>query len=143
MRDLIALADQLGLRQYMAASQSHGSIELAKLLTVDDRLIAAVLGEYGDGMTSAAHRQSWWYDTLAVQKEAEAEAATTKEAKTSALALAQLQRHQAITTPEEMAQVTVPVLVIHGDVDYYNGASCRGPTGKIFTAYHNPHPILT
>ena len=131
MRDIISLThDELQLTRYLAVSQSHGSIELAKLLTVDDRLMAAVLGEYGDGMTSAAHRQSWWYDTLAAQKEAEAKVATTKEERTSALALAQLQRHQAITTPEAMAQVAVPVLVIHGSEDYYNGASCRGPTGQ-------------
>jgi pimeloyl-ACP methyl ester carboxylesterase len=131
MRDIMTLThDELQLTHYLAVSQSHGSIELAKLLTVDDRLVAAVLGEYGDGMTSAAHRQSWWYDTLAAQKEAEAETAGTEEERTSALALAQLQRHQAITSPEEMARVAVPVLVIHGSEDYYNGASCRGPTGQ-------------
>ena len=130
MRDIIAIADELELACYLAASQSHGSIELAKLLVSDDRLLAAVLGEYADGMTSAEHRQSWWYDTLAVQKEAEAEAAKTEEERIAALALAQLQRHQAITTPEEMAQVAIPVLVIHGSEDYYNGASCRGPTGQ-------------
>lgn len=131
MRDIISLThDELQLMRYLAVSQSHGSIELAKLLTVDDRLTAAVLGEYGDGMTSAEHRQSWWYDTLAARKEAEAAVAATDEERTSALALAQLQRHQAITTPEEMGRVTVPVLVIHGSEDHYNGASCRGPTGQ-------------
>merc|ERR1712232_102096 len=58
---------------------------------------------------------------------------TLKE-KRAALSLAELQRSQAITTPEEMAKVTIPILICHGDKDYFNGSSCRGPTGQSPTA---------
>lgn len=57
----------------------------------------------------------------------QAEDAASKQA---ALSLAQLQRFQAVTTPAEMAGVDVPVLVLVGEEDYFNGASCRGPSGQ-------------
>ena len=72
LRDIVSLADHLGLSRYAAVGYSHGAIETAKLLTVDPRVACGVIGGMGDLLADAAWRQSYGIGTIAAALEGRA-----------------------------------------------------------------------
>lgn len=139
VRDIVALADHLGLESYAAVGYSHGSIEVAKLLTIDPhRIVCGVLGGIGDLLSDPKWKQENGIDTIAVGLEREVGlerpepgggqgsgmAAMMAEAGMSnddMLALACVQRGQSVTSAEELGMVSCPVLCLNGRDDDANG----------------------
>ena len=65
LKDMVALADHLGLTSFAAVGYSQGAIECAKLLTVDSRISCGVIGGQGDSICDGAWLQSYGIGTLA------------------------------------------------------------------------------
>ncbi len=70
--DIVSLADHLGLSHYAAVGYSHGAIQTAKLLTVEQRVACGVIGGMGDLLADATWRQSYGINTIATALEGRA-----------------------------------------------------------------------
>jgi pimeloyl-ACP methyl ester carboxylesterase len=119
-RDIMGLISWLGLNSYQVVGYSRGAIITARLLVLDTRVRAAVLGGMGTAFTDPAWpRRQLFYDALS-GKEVPELAAMVKNVQKAGLdqrALALMQFGQPATTPQELARVQQPVLVIGGDKD--------------------------
>lgn len=122
-KDVMELASRLGLQHYQVVGYSRGSIITARLLVLDSRISGAVMGGMGTAFTNPAWpRRQQFYEALS-GKPVPALAAMVKSVQQAGLdqrALAWMQFGQPATTPQELAKVQQPVLVIGGDKDEDN-----------------------
>lgn len=125
VKDLKFLADRLGLKSYAAIGYSRGSIVLAKLLTIDDRVKKAVFGGMGIDFTNPNwDRRLMFAEAFAGNTNNETKGAVTyaKSIGADLQSLHLQQKHQPVTSIEELERITIPVLVISGDEDVDNGS---------------------
>lgn len=126
IKDLIALADYLKLENYVAIGYSRGSIVLAKLLTLDDRIKKAVIGGMGADFTNPNwSRRIAFADAFSGRAELNDQTRGAVEYAKSINAnlkiLGLLQDYQPVTTPEELSEISIPVFIVCGDEDTDNG----------------------
>ncbi|MBS0031926.1 alpha/beta fold hydrolase [Chitinophaga sp. 22321] len=122
-KDIMGLITFLGLNSYQVVGYSRGAIITARLLLLDNRIRSGVLGGMGTGFTDPAWpRRQRFYEALS-GKDVPELAAMVKNVQKAGLdqrALALMQFGQPATTPQELARVQQPVLVIGGDKDSDN-----------------------
>jgi pimeloyl-ACP methyl ester carboxylesterase len=144
----VALADHLDLKFYAAVGYSQGAIECAKLLTVDKRICCGVIGGQGDSICDGDWLQSYGINTLAVALEQRANGMPVDAKRTdrmrsegladpdnfvmnilagggSLLCMANVQRGQSVTSPEELATIGCPVMCLTGDQDFTGGDNAK------------------
>ncbi len=125
-RDLVKLANELGLKNYKVVGYSRGSIITARLLVLDKRITHAVIGGMGADFTNPEWpRRKMFYRALMGDSVPELQA-MVKNVKSSGLdqlALAYLQKEQPSTSKEELATLRNKVLVICGSEDEDNGSA--------------------
>ncbi|WP_224995766.1 alpha/beta fold hydrolase [Cesiribacter sp. SM1] len=126
-RDVSGLVSLLGLSSYQLVGYSRGSIIASRLLVLDKRVSAAVLGGMGDALTNPD-----WPRRMAFYKALIGEGDTTDfqgflryvdESGLDRQTLAFQQQAQSSTSPTDLASVKIPVLVISGDADHENGSA--------------------
>jgi pimeloyl-ACP methyl ester carboxylesterase len=125
-KDIMGLISYLHVRNYDVVGYSRGSIITARLLVLDKRVHKAVLGGMGTGFTNPEWpRRIMFYEALSGKpvKELEAAVRYVKQQGLDTLALAYMQKYQPSTSPEALAAVQQPVLVISGDQDSDNGSA--------------------
>lgn len=145
-KDIMGLLDYLKVKEYIVCGYSRGSIIAARLLLLDKRVTAGILGGMGDGFTDPQWpRRILFYRALSGEPVPELEG-MLKYVKDSGLdqqALALLQKEQPSVTPDQWAVVNKPVLVICGDNDPDNGSPqnlakmIKGSELKIVAGDHN------
>ncbi len=121
---------------------SRGSIIASRLLVLDPRVRAAVLGGMGADFTDTAWpRRKMFYRALIGEDVPELVSMVkyVKDSGLDQLALAYLQKSQPSTSKQELSRVCKPVLVISGDQDSDNGSS-RELTALIPGALHATVP---
>lgn len=124
VKDLMKLADELKLESYVAVGYSRGSIVLAELLTQDNRISRAVLGGMGIDFTDPEWPRRKLFAAAfngQITPETEGTVEYAKSINADLKALYLLQKHQPVTSPEELGTVTIPVLVASGSDDKDNG----------------------
>ncbi len=126
-RDVSGLASALGIGSYQLVGYSRGSIIASRLMVLDSRVTAAVLGGMGDAFTDPA-----WPRRISFYKALIGEGDTTSfrdflryvdESGLNRKTLAFQQQAQPTTSPAALAKVKIPVLVISGDADHDNGSA--------------------
>jgi len=139
IRDLQLLLDHLGLDSVQVVGYSRGSILLAKWLTLDKRIDRAVIGGMGLDFTDPAWERRLAFATafgdgpITEMTRGAVEYAESIGADKRSLHLQQ--KHQPVTLPEELRQVSIPILVVAGNEDKDNGNPGRleelFPAGKL------------
>jgi len=128
VKDIIALADYLGFKEYQIVGYSRGSIVLAALLTKDKRIKKAVIG----GMGAAFTDPNWAIPTIfakAFGGEAPLDDMTrgavayAKSIKADLKVLSLLQYHQPSTSASELEKIKTKILILRGDKDDSNGSA--------------------
>jgi pimeloyl-ACP methyl ester carboxylesterase len=126
-KDVMALADKLGLGNYDVVGYSRGAIIASRVLVLDKRVTHAVLGGMGsDFMNPEWPRRIMFYEGLSGKKQikdVEGLINHIKEAGLDQQALALMQYGQPSTSSDEFTKVKTPVLVICGTEDEVNGSS--------------------
>ena len=125
-RDIMGLADKLGIKKYSVVGYSRGSIIASRLLVFDPRVDRTVLGGMGADFTNPEWpRRLMFYKALMGENIPELANAVqyVKQQKLDQLALAYLQKAQPSTSVEELSRINKPVLVLCGDRDEDNGSS--------------------
>ena len=127
IKDLMALADHLGLKAFSAIGYSRGSIVLAKWLTKEKRIDKAVIGGMGLDFTNPN-----WDRRIMFAKVFGGQAAITPEtsgavnyAKSIGAdfeVLSLLQQYQPVTTQSALRKINVETLIIAGDADHADGS---------------------
>ncbi|SKC94757.1 Pimeloyl-ACP methyl ester carboxylesterase [Chitinophaga ginsengisegetis] len=122
-KDIMGLMTHLNINNYQVVGYSRGAIIVARLLVLDARVRSAVMGGMGTAFTDPAWpRRRQFYEALS-GKDVPELAAMVKYVQQAGLdqrALAMMQFGQPSTTPQELAGVHQPVLVIGGDKDEDN-----------------------
>lgn len=125
--DLMALADKVGLLKYKVVGYSRGAILASRLLVLDRRVTACVLGGMGSDFTDPQWpRRLMFYKALSGDPVPELDGLIKRiksDPNLDQLALAYMQKGQPSTSQEEFGKVSKPVLVICGDQDEDNGSS--------------------
>ena len=126
VKDLVALADHLRLKHYIALGYSRGSIVLAKLLTTEKRITKSILGGMGADFTNPNwDRRMAFADAfsgraeLTEMTEGAVQYAQSIGANLKVLGL--LQDYQPVTSKAALSQIKIPVLIVCGDMDLDNG----------------------
>ncbi|MBC2838690.1 alpha/beta fold hydrolase [Robiginitalea sp. SC105] len=127
IKDLVALADHLGLDTFMAVGYSRGSIVLAKLLTRETRISKAVLGGMGADFTNPDwDRRVAFADAFSGRREPDdltrGAIDYAKSIGANLKILGHLQDHQPVTTLTALKGIHTETLVICGDRDRDNGS---------------------
>lgn len=125
-KDIMLLMDKLKVKDYVAVGYSRGSIITARLLVLDKRVKAAVMGGMGTDFTNPLWpRRIMFYHAFMGEDIPEAKGAVdyAKSQNLDLLALAYLQRSQPSTPKEVLQKVKQPVLVISGSEDSDNGSA--------------------
>jgi len=127
VKDLIALAEHLNLKNYTAIGYSRGAIVLAKLLTKEPKVDKAIIGGMGADFTNPNwDRRIAFADAFSGRAELNeltrgaVEYAKTIGANLKILGL--LQDYQPVTSPKELKEIPIPVLIVCGDEDTDNGS---------------------
>lgn len=119
-KDIMGLVTYLKLPEYRVVGYSRGSIIVARLLVLDNRIRSAVMGGMGTAFTDPNWpRRQQFYEALAGKQVPEL-AEMVKYVQQSGLdqrALCLMQFAQPSTSPEDLGKVTKPVLVLGGDRD--------------------------
>ncbi|MCA6075035.1 alpha/beta fold hydrolase [Fulvivirga sedimenti] len=126
VKDLVALADHLGLTSFMAIGYSRGSIVLARLLTRETRISKAVFGGMGLDFTNPEwDRRIAFADAFSGRAEpnemTEGAINYAKSINADLKVLGFLQDYQPVTSTEELRKIKNEILVICGDQDRDNG----------------------
>jgi pimeloyl-ACP methyl ester carboxylesterase len=124
IKDIVALADHLNLKQYTAIGYSRGAIVLAKLLTEDRRINRAVIGGMGLDFTNPEWPRRKMFALAFKGETTEETQGAVDYAMSIGADLRSLhlqQEYQPVTSPDALRKVTIPVLVIAGDEDKDNG----------------------
>ena len=125
-KDIIRLADHLKLKAYSAVGYSRGSIIASRLMILDKRIHAVVLGGMGTGFTDPNWpRRVMFYEALSGKASHGLEALLkyVKDAGLDQEALSYMQKGQPSTSKDELHEVRKPVLVICGSEDEDNGSA--------------------
>jgi len=127
-KDVMLLTQLLGLKSYAVVGYSRGAIIASRLLVLDPRVSAAVLGGMGADFTNPEWpRRKAFYKALSGEGEVPADMQGAmdyiKSSGADREALAQMQGAQPVTSPEELKWIQKPVLVIAGDQDSDNGSA--------------------
>jgi pimeloyl-ACP methyl ester carboxylesterase len=128
-RDVLALATALGWAHYQLVGYSRGSIIAARVLVLDPRVSAAVLGGMGDAFTDPHWpRREAFARALSGSGERPDPALagflrSVQERGLDRQTLAWQQQAQPSTSPAALATIRVPVLVISGEADHDNGSA--------------------
>jgi pimeloyl-ACP methyl ester carboxylesterase len=126
-KDVTGLVSSLGIKKYFAIGYSRGSIIASRLLVLDKRLQKLVMGGMGDGYTNpewprrvhaykALMGDTSFHDVDGMVKYIHSNPAFDVPA------LALQQKYQPSTSPQELAKVKIPVLLIDGTEDHDNGS---------------------
>lgn len=139
VKDLRLLLDHLGVDRIMAVGYSRGSIVLARWLTDEPRISRAIIGGMGLGFTDPdwdrrrAFAAAFGGDDLTDLTRGAVEYAQSIGADLRSLHLQQ--KHQPVTTPDELRSIEIPIVVIVGKEDKDNGDPGRleelFPHGKL------------
>ncbi|MEQ8472340.1 MAG: alpha/beta fold hydrolase [Marinoscillum sp.] len=126
IKDLMALAKHLSLESYMAIGYSRGSIVLAKLLTLDNRITKAALGGMGIDFTNPDWNSRIMFaeafgGKAALNNITEGAVNYAQSINADLEILSLLQIYQPVTSIDALGSVKIPVLVIAGDEDKDNG----------------------
>ena len=125
LKDVMSLMKFLGVGTYDVVGYSRGAILTAKLLTMDKQVHKAVMGGMGLDFSDPnwSRRKNFHEALIKPGSHPELQSAVDYAKKSGAdtVALARMQEFQPVTTPEELAKITVPVLVVNGDKDTDNG----------------------
>lgn len=122
-KDIMGLMDLLKISKYAAVGYSRGSIITARLLVLDKRVSAAVMGGMGIEFTNPEWpRRLMFYHALVSDTVAELQpmVAYVKKEGLDQQALALLQKEQPSASVDAMKKITQPVLLIHGSEDQYS-----------------------
>lgn len=126
IKDVMTLMKFLGHQKYYAVGYSRGAILVARLLTMDKNVSAAVMGGMGKGFTDPNwFRRRRFEDAfsgnahLYPDLQGAINYAKTSGADTVVMRL--LQKYQPTATEKKLKKVKKPVLVICGDEDKDNG----------------------
>jgi len=126
-RDVMGLATALGFAQYQVIGYSRGSIIAARLLELDPRVQAAVLGGMGEAFTNPNWpRRIAFYQALSGEKASPKLESFVHSLPTRGLdrqTLAWQQQAQPSTSAAALARVHSPILVISGEDDHDNGSA--------------------
>ncbi|QEC70300.1 alpha/beta hydrolase [Panacibacter ginsenosidivorans] len=125
-KDIMLLMDKLKIKSYAAVGYSRGSIITARLLVLDKRVKAAVMGGMGTDFTNPEWpRRIMFYHAFMGEDIPEAKGAVdyARSQNLDLLALAYMQRSQPSTPKEVLQKVKQPVLVICGNKDSDNGSA--------------------
>jgi len=125
-KDIMLLMDRLKIKEYTAIGYSRGSIITARLLILDKRVKAAVMGGMGTDFTNPEWpRRKMFYRAMMGDDIPELKGAIeyVKQQGLDQLALAYLQRAQPSASKDVLGKIEQPVLVICGDKDTDNGSA--------------------
>lgn len=125
-KDIILLLNRLGIKKYTAIGYSRGSIITARLLVLDKRLQAAVMGGMGTDFTNPDWpRRIMFYHALRGDDIPELKPVieNIKKQNLDQVALMWMQRYQPSTGIKTLNKVKQPILVICGDKDSDNGSA--------------------
>ncbi|PVD50320.1 alpha/beta hydrolase [Terrimonas sp.] len=125
-KDVMLLMDKLKIKNYAVIGYSRGSIITAKLLALDKRIHAAVLGGMGTDFTNPDWpRRIMFYHALRGDSIPEMKAVIDNISRQNLdrTALMWMQRYQPSTSIQTLNKVKQPVLVICGDQDSDNGSA--------------------
>jgi pimeloyl-ACP methyl ester carboxylesterase len=139
-KDVMGLVNSLGINKYNVVGYSRGSIIASRLLVLDKRVQKLVMGGMGDGYTNpewprrvhaykALMGDTSFHDVDGMVKYIHSNPAFDIPA------LALQQKYQPSTSPQELAKVKIPVLLIDGTEDHDNGSETELhkmlPTSKL------------
>lgn len=122
--DLKLLMDHLEVKSYSAVGYSRGSILLAKLLTVDKRISKAVLGGMGIDFTNPKWNKRIMFANAFNGDSNEQTKGAVDYAKSIQADLRSLhlqQKHQPVTSINELNAINMEVLIVCGGQDKENG----------------------
>ncbi|MFT3947049.1 MAG: alpha/beta hydrolase [Agriterribacter sp.] len=125
-KDIMLLINKLNIKNYTAIGYSRGSIITARLLVLDKRVNAAVLGGMGTDFTNPDWpRRIMFYRALKGEDVPGLEAVVENIQKQNLdrTALMWMQRYQPSTSIAVLNKVKQPILVICGDKDSDNGSA--------------------
>ena len=125
-KDIMMLMDKLKIKDYAAVGYSRGSIITARLLVLDKRVKAGVMGGMGTDFTNPLwQRRIMFYHAFMGEDIPEAKGAVdyARSQNLDLRALAYLQRSQPSTPKEVLQKIKQPVLVICGSEDSDNGSA--------------------
>lgn len=139
VKDLQLLLNHLGVNRIMAVGYSRGSIVLAKWLTAEPRITRAIIGGMGLDFTDPewdrrlAFAAAFGGEEPTDMTRGAVEYAQSIDADLRSLHLQQ--KHQPVTTTEELRTIEIPIMVIVGKEDKDNGNPGRleelFPNGKL------------
>jgi pimeloyl-ACP methyl ester carboxylesterase len=126
-KDIIGLVGSLGIKKYNVVGYSRGSIIASRLLVLDKRVQKLVMGGMGDAYTNpewprrvhaykALMGDTSFHDVDGMIKYIQSNPAFDVPA------LALQQKYQPSTSPQELAKVKIPVLLINGTEDHDGGS---------------------
>ena len=125
-KDLIGLMKYLGIEQYAAIGYSRGSIILARLMTMEKKLTASVMGGIGADITNPDWpRRIAIYEAL-ISDTSRAYSGLKQRIQKDGLdrmALAYQQKEQPSTSKDELQRITQRTLVICGESDDDNASA--------------------
>lgn len=125
VKDLKLLMSHLNSKEFYAVGYSRGSIVLAKLLTKEPRIKKAVFGGMGVDFTNPDwDRRIMFMEAFDGNTTDETQGAVdyAKSIEADLRSLHLQQKHQPVTSVEELALVKTKILVIAGDKDVDNGS---------------------
>jgi pimeloyl-ACP methyl ester carboxylesterase len=126
-KDIVGLASSLKLTKYDVVGYSRGSIIASRLLVLDKRVQKLVMGGMGDAYTNpewprrvhaykALMGDTTFHDVDGMINYIHSNPAF------DVTALALQQKYQPSTSPQELAKVKIPVMIICGTEDHDNGS---------------------
>ena len=126
-KDIIGLASSLKLKKYDVVGYSRGSIIASRLLVLDKRVQKLVMGGMGSAYTNpewprrihaykALMGDTTFHDVDGMINYIHSNPAF------DVTALALQQKYQPSTSPQELAKVKIPVMIICGTEDHDNGS---------------------
>lgn len=126
IKDLIALADYLELKDFTTIGYSRGAIVLAKLLTQEKRISKAVIGGMGLDFTDPNwDRRIMFAEAFGgkapLNEITEGAVNYAKSINADLKILSLLQEYQPVTSIEELQEIKTKTLVLAGDQDKDNG----------------------
>jgi pimeloyl-ACP methyl ester carboxylesterase len=125
-KDIMALLGYLGIRSYKAVGYSRGAIIVSRLLVLDKRATAGVMGGMGADFTNPEWpRRVMFYEALMGKQfdELEGMKKYVRSQKLDTIALAYLQKEQPSTSPGELKSIKQKVLIVKGEDDIDNGSA--------------------
>ena len=125
-RDIMGLVKMLKIKNYSVVGYSRGSIIVSRLLVMDKRVNAGVMGGMGSDFTNPEWpRRKMFYRALMGDsiQELQAMVKNVQAAGLDQLALANLQKEQPSTSKQALSKLKQKVLVICGREDSDNGSA--------------------